>query len=235
MFTDDYFYPQKAKGILSLSGGLDSSTLLAEHSDVIKECVFFYYGSKQNDRELLSAKALAKYFKKPLHVIKVDEVFKGFKSALLKHSSEEVELGSYDDKEVSNAKVPFRNGIFASILVGLGESLDCNLILLGVHGGDHRLYPDCTLEFIQNLHQTVKSYSKKMAVCAPYSFIDKAEIAEKSLAFGVPLEMTYSCYLGGDKECGKCPTCIEKRNSLGIYYNDVLSKSDLESFLGEGS
>lgn len=222
---------QKFRGILSLSGGLDSSTLLAEHQNVIEKCVFFYYGSKQNDRELLSAKAIAKYFKKPLHVIKVDEVFKSFKSALLKHSKEEVELGSYDDKEVSNAAVPFRNGIFASMLVGLGESWGCNLILLGVHGGDHRLYPDCTPDFINSLHKAVNTYNKNMLVRAPYSYIDKSEIAEKSLCYDVPISMTYSCYLGGDTECGKCPTCIEKRDALGVYYQPSLSAAELEAYL----
>lgn len=206
------------KAIISLSGGLDSTTMLAEYQDVIKQCVFFKYGSKQNEREFKAVNEIAAYYRKPLKVLDISGGFASFKSALLAHSDEEVELGAYKDKEVSNAVVPYRNGIFASFLVGLAESLNLDTVMLGVHAGDHRLYPDCAPTFIQNLNSAVRAYSNSnIEIFTPLLYYTKADIAAKAIALEAPISLTYSCYLGGDTECGKCPTCIEKQEALGLW------------------
>lgn len=206
------------KGILSLSGGLDSSTLLSEYKDDIHLCVFFNYGSKQNDREVRAAKAIAEHYNKELVVINVSEAFKDFNSALLKTSKENVELGRYDSKDTCNAKVPFRNGIFLSFLVGLAESRGLNTIFLGVHAGDHRIYPDCTPPFIETFRVMVNEYSDfGLRVVAPFEFFDKHKIAQLAFKNSLPVGLTYSCYLGGEEHCGKCPTCIERSEALGLF------------------
>lgn len=205
------------KGILSLSGGLDSSTLLSEFKHEIAACVFFNYGSRQNDREIISAENIANHYSKPLYKIDVSQSFFHFKSALLKHSEEEVEKGRYSDKETCNALVPFRNGIFISYLVGLAESLGLDTIFLAVHAGDHRIYPDCTPSFIQRFDYLVNGYNPNISIEAPFINKSKQEIAQIALANNLPIEDTYSCYTGNMEPCGKCPTCIERIEALGLF------------------
>ena len=209
---------RKNNGIISLSGGLDSSTLLAQECENIQQCVFFDYGSKQNDREWYAARAIADYYEKPIMKIDATGLFASFKSALLTHSGEEIQEGEYDKLEVSNAKVPFRNGIFASVLVGLAESLNLNTIYLATHSGDHRLYPDCTPLFFFRLNEAVTTYSNnEIQIRTPFEALSKEEIGKKALDLRVPTEYTYSCYKGFVRHCGKCPTCIERRNALGLF------------------
>jgi len=128
-------------------------------------------------------------------------------------------LGRYDVKETCNAKVPFRNGIFASFLIGFAESKDLDTIFLGIHAGDHRIYPDCTPEFAAAFSNLVYAYNKGILVETPFLNYDKKAIANIALSKGVPVDLTYSCYIGEDKPCGKCPTCIERIEALGLFGN----------------
>lgn len=206
------------KGILSLSGGLDSSTILSCYEDEIHLCVFANYGSKQNDRERIAARAIADHYGKDLIELDLAASFANFKSALLAHSKEEIEDGAYADKEVSNAFVPFRNGIFASYMVGLAESFGLDTIFMGMHGGDHRLYPDCRPGFVDKFNALVKEYSEgKMQVFAPFLHYTKRQIADIAAVKRLPMHLTYSCYKGNVAHCGTCPTCIERRDALGLF------------------
>lgn len=210
------------KGLLCLSGGLDSATILAAHKDSIHTCVFINYGSKQNGRERKASQGVAGYYGKVWCELDMIQAFKSFKSALLLNSKEDIQKGSYSNIEVSNAKVPFRNGIFISMLAGLAESLGLNKIYIGVHSGDHRLYPDCTPEFIESMNRAIGVYSAHnesgvIEVVAPFVNISKAEIAQIAGLERLPVNLTYSCYNGGDLHCGECPTCIERREALGLF------------------
>lgn len=206
------------KAILSLSGGLDSSTLLSHCENEVRLCVFANYGSKQNDREYVAARAIADYYGKRLIKLDLSKSFANFKSALLAHSKEEIEDGAYGNKEVSNAFVPFRNGIFASYMVGLAETYEMDTILMGVHSGDHRLYPDCRPGFISKFDSLVKEYSGgRIQVLAPFLNYTKSQIADIAVVNRVPIQFTYSCYKGGMYHCGTCPTCIERAEALGLF------------------
>lgn len=210
------------RGVLCLSGGLDSATLLARHREAICLCVFFNYGSKQNKIEREFSALLAKEYGKEWLEVDARGVFAPFKSALLRHSDEEIELGEYDKKEVSNALVPFRNGIFASVLVGLAESRGCNCVYLGVHAGDHRLYPDCSPEFLNAFNTAVCIYSgKKIRVVAPFLYLTKEGVARFAAQAGLNVDLTYSCYLGGEKHCNECPTCLERKKALDIICKEA--------------
>lgn len=206
------------KAILSLSGGLDSSTLLSHYENEVQLCVFINYGSKQNDRERIAAQAVADYYGKRLLELDLSRSFVNFKSALLAFSREEIEDGAYGDKIVSNAFVPFRNGIFASYMVGLAETYKMDTILMGVHSGDHRLYPDCRPGFVSKFDALVKEYSEgSIQVLAPFLNYTKRQIADVAILNKVPVHLTYSCYKGGVFHCGKCPTCIERADALGLF------------------
>lgn len=223
---------EKDSAIICLSGGLDSATALAKYAESIKVCAFIHYGSKQNDREERASRNLAHHYGKQWIRIDAGRIFKDFDSALLLNSSRELPVGRYDDIEVCSAKVPFRNGIFISMLVGLAESFGLEEVIVGVHSGDHRLYPDCTPKFISAFNEAIGAYSgDEISVFAPFLAKSKKEIADIARDCGLPFDLTYSCYNGGELHCGECPTCIERREAIGeddptIYASNVILSAE---------
>lgn len=200
--------------LLCLSGGLDSSSLLFEYRDRIAMAVTFDYGSTQNQREQRSAKLVAEKAGIPWKLIDVKGVFSGFKSALLE-SPEAIPVGDYNAENMAATVVPFRNGIFLSILAGLAESLGCKYVALAAHSGDHNLYPDCRPEFADAMAQAIKlGTSNGVEFFKPYINITKHEIAERGIKAGLNPDWTYSCYKGGENPCNECSTCRERNESL---------------------
>ena len=132
--------------ILSLSGGLDSSSLLFEYKDEIMMAVSFTYGSNHNVMENKAAEFVARKAGIPWKLIDLTKAFMGFKSALLE-GAEAVPDSKYDVESISQLVVPFRNGIFLSILAGLADSIGAKRIALANHSGDHTIYKDCRPEF----------------------------------------------------------------------------------------
>lgn len=201
--------------ILSLSGGLDSSCLLFEFKDRIELAVSFKYPAKNNERELKSAVILAKQVGVPHKVIDLTSAFDGFKSALLNSSGDTPIVPD-------QAVVPFRNGIFLSILAGLAESSGCQYIALDNHyeEDDSNNYPDCTEEFSQAMGQAIElgTYGQ-VKFFRPYSNITKGELVLRGIKAGLDPNLTYSCYIGGVEQCGSCPTCLEREVALNYAYS----------------
>jgi 7-cyano-7-deazaguanine synthase len=107
--------------------------------------------------------------------------------------------------------VPFRNGIMLAIAAGLAESLEAQSVMLGNHAGDHAIYPDCRAGFVQAMSRAMElgTYARIQLV-TPFLTLTKAQIAERGKVLTVPYELTWSCYKGGEKHCGKCGTCVER-------------------------
>jgi len=110
--------------------------------------------------------------------------------------------------------VPGRNAFLLSLAAGVAMSEGGSVAAIGVHGRDYP-YPDCSPTFIRAMDEAVQhATSGHVRVYAPYLEYSKAEIVREALYLGVPLDVTWSCYVGGDKPCGKCPTCIERKRAL---------------------
>lgn len=200
--------------ILVYSGGLDSTTLLYEYKDRISLAVSFDYGSKHNAREIEYAKENCKRLGIKHLVIPLDFMGRYFKSDLLL-SGGDIPEGSYADENMHSTVVPFRNGIMLAIAAGLAESYDEDAILLANHSGDHAIYPDCRPEFIEGMAAAVKAGTYNgVKVLSPYCNMTKREIALRGKELGIDYSLTYSCYKGGGKHCGKCGTCIERKEAL---------------------
>lgn len=207
--------------ILSLSGGLDSSALLFEFKERIALAVSFKYPSNHNERELKRAGEVAKRACVDHHVVDLTGAFGGFKSALLSGASS-VPSAEYDKKSIAELVVPFRNGIFLSVLAGLAESKGCEFIALANHSGDHEIYPDCRHDFVTAMGYAIyKGTSNGVQLFCPYTNIDKGEIAYRGIKAGLQPEWTYSCYKGKKQPCGKCPTCIERQKALEYAYKKL--------------
>ena len=202
------------KALLIYSGGLDSTTLLYEYKDSIALAVTFDYGSKHNAREIAYAIENCKRLGIKHLVIPLGFIGQYFKSDLLL-SGGEIPEGNYAEENMKSTVVPFRNGIMLSVAAGLAESYGLDTVLLANHSGDHAIYPDCRPAFVEAMDAAVKAGTYEgIRVVSPYCDITKRDIALRGKAIGLDYSLTYSCYKGGEKHCGKCGTCTERKEAL---------------------
>lgn len=202
------------KAVLVYSGGLDSTTLLYEYRDSIALAVSFDYGSKHNAREIAYAAENCKRLGIKHLVIPLGFIGQYFKSDLLL-SGGEIPEGSYADDNMHSTVVPFRNGIMLAVAAGLAESYGLDTVMLANHSGDHAIYPDCRPEFVEAMDAAVQAGTYEgIRVVSPYCDITKRDIALRGKALGIDYSLTYSCYKGGEKHCGKCGTCVERKEAL---------------------
>lgn len=202
--------------IIVLSGGVDSVTMLYDYRDRIALAVSFDYGSNHNAREIPFARLHCERLGIPHLVIKLDFMSRYFSSSLLQ-GAEAIPEGNYADENMRSTVVPFRNGIMLSIAAGLAETHNLKYVMLANHGGDHTIYPDCRPEFVDAMSAAISAgtYSKT-EVLAPYTNITKADIARRGRLLGLDYSETWSCYKGGEKHCGKCGTCVERREAFAL-------------------
>lgn len=196
--------------LLVLSGGMDSTTLLYERADEIALAVSFDYGSNHNDQEIPFAKYHCEKLGIPHLTIPLKFMHDYFKSSLLE-GADAIPEGSYDSENMKSTVVPFRNGIMLSVAAGLAESRDLTKVMMANHFGDHAIYPDCREEFVKNMSAAIDA---GITIDAPYTNISKADIARKGKALGIDYSQTWSCYKGGKIHCGKCGTCLERKEAL---------------------
>jgi 7-cyano-7-deazaguanine synthase len=141
----------------------------------------------------------------------------------------EVPDGHYAEDTMKLTVVPNRNMIMLSIAAGIAVNNKYEFTAIGVHAGDHFVYPDCRPNFINAMRETItlatEGFSSwketkelllnhKDPISAPFINWSKADIAYQALKLGVPLHLTWSCYKGGDKHCGRCGTCVERLEAI---------------------
>ena len=200
--------------VIIVSGGMDSITLLYDHKDEIALGISFDYGSNHNAREIPYAKMHCERLGIRHITINLDFMHQYFKSSLLE-GADAIPEGHYADDNMKSTVVPFRNGIMLSIAIGIAESNNLDQVFIANHGGDHTIYPDCRPEFINAIDgaATAGTYNN-VRVVAPYTNITKGEIASIGKRLGIDYTETWSCYKGGEKHCGKCGTCMERKEAL---------------------
>ena len=200
--------------VLILSGGMDSVTLLYDYQERIALAVTFDYGSNHNAREIPFARLHCERLGIEHLVIPLAFMGQYFKSSLLS-GADAIPEGHYADDNMKSTVVPFRNGIMLSVAVGLAESRDLKYVMMANHGGDHTIYPDCTPAFVEAFNQTAQAGTFiGVQLLSPYTNITKAEIAARGKALGIDYAETWSCYKGGERHCGRCGTCVERREAL---------------------
>ena len=204
------------KALVVLSGGLDSSTALywakKQYEEV--EAITFYYGSKHNNIEYQYAKKQCEKLDIKLTRINLDFINEYFKSDLLQ-SGGDIPEGYYNEENMKSTVVPFRNGIMLAVAAGFAESNNCDALVLGNHSGDHAIYPDCRPEFIEGIKMAIyEGTEKHIEVVSPFCNMSKTDIVKLGSELGVDFSLTYSCYKGGEKHCGKCGTCTERKEAF---------------------
>ncbi len=200
--------------IIILSGGMDSVTMLYDYAESIAVALSFDYGSNHNRKEL----PMAAYHCERLgieHIIIPLEFIKQYFHSSLLSGAEAIPEGRYDDVTMRSTVVPFRNGIMLSVAAGMAEDRTLSRILMANHSGDHAIYPDCRPAFVDAMARAVREGTYNgVELFTPYTHWTKTDIAKRGKELGIDYSKTWSCYKGGDKHCGKCGTCQERREAL---------------------
>jgi 7-cyano-7-deazaguanine synthase len=206
-----------AEAIVLLSGGLDSSTVLAlakeRGYDVV--ALTFDYGQKHK-RELNSSRKMARHFKAKEHIIVPLSLGELLRSSLTRESMSIPENRTEEEisSGVPSTYVPSRNIIFLSIAASIAESRGAEAIFIATNSVDFSGYPDCTAEFMSAFQSTLDIGTKAgregrgIRVEAPILTKSKGDIVREAIRLKVPMEDTWSCYKGGVKACGKCDSCL---------------------------
>ena len=199
--------------IILTSGGLDSSTVagIAKSSGIKIFGLSFDYGQRHK-KELEAAKRIAKHFAfEDLKIIKIDLSLWGGSS--LTDSTKEIPNKGVDKNIIPNTYVPGRNTIFIAIALSYAEAINADLIGLGVNALDYSGYPDCRPDYIEqfqklaNLSNKRGRENKPIQLWTPLLNFNKEKIIEMAYKHNVPIEETWSCYLGGKTPCEKCDSC----------------------------
>ncbi len=215
------------KALVLFSGGLDSTVTLARAvNELGKENVIalsISYGQKHN-KEIEASNKVCDYYGVEHLYLDLAKIFEYSDCSLLKKNDKEIPKGDYQIQlDKANAVhdnlstyVPFRNGLFLSSAASIALSNGCDVIYYGAHSDDaQNAYPDCSKEFTEAINEAIYLGSgKKVKVVGPFVGLHKSDIVKVGMDLKVPFELTWSCYEGGDKACGVCGTCIDRKKAF---------------------
>ncbi len=213
------------KAVVLSSGGVDSTTCVAmavnELGSANVVTLSFKYGQR-HEKELESAQKIADFYGLAHYVYDLTSIFAYSDCSLLSSSKEKPEHMSYADQIARDGEgkvstyVPFRNGLMLSAAAALAQSLypeeECG-IWIGAHADDTagNAYADCSVAFNESMGRAISIGTYELVkLHAPLNRLNKAQVVAEGLKLGVPYDLTWSCYEGGEKACGKCATCIDR-------------------------
>lgn len=217
------------KAVVLSSGGVDSTTCLGiavnKYGKENVSTLSVFYGQK-HDKELECAKKVAEYYGVKHYEMDLSVIMQFSNCSLLKQSAKKIEHKSYVEQiKETNGKpvetyVPFRNGLFLSAVAALALSIYPNEeveIYCGMHADDAagNAYPDCSVNFNKAMKQAIYLGTGGLVhVVSPLVELNKAAVVKIGTELRVPYGLTWSCYEGHEKACGKCGTCIDRLNAF---------------------
>jgi 7-cyano-7-deazaguanine synthase len=203
------------RSLVILSGGLDSTVLCAQESVAGEVRALSVHYGQRHARELLAAERVAARLG-----IQHESVDLSSLRPLLSGSSQTddevaVPFGHYAADSMRQTIVPNRNMILLAVAVARALSTGCARVLYGAHAGDHAIYPDCRPDFLAALAAAVRVCDwRPVELEAPFIGLTKAQIVARGAELRAPLELTWSCYVGGERHCGRCGACVERREAF---------------------
>ena len=211
------------KALVLTSGGVDSTTALGlaiqKYGKENVIALSISYGQK-HDKEIQAAIAVSEYYGVEQLFLDLEKIFQYSNCSLLKQSTEEIPELSYAEQLKNthgetpvSTYVPFRNGLFLSSAASIALSKNFSVIYYGAHSDDAAgfAYPDCSPVFNNAMNEAIwEGSGHQLQIEAPFVNLTKADVVRIGLDLGVPYELTWSCYEGGNKPCGKCGTCIDR-------------------------
>ncbi|MFH1821518.1 MAG: 7-cyano-7-deazaguanine synthase QueC [Methanobacteriota archaeon] len=202
------------KAICLVSGGVDSATsaAIAKSEGYELYCLSFNYGQLAQ-RELESAKKIAKALgAKEHHIVGITFLRDLYGKGVTSLMDKKIPMpGKFEPSVI----VPFRNGIMLAIAAGYADSVKADAIFYGPQGDDAPFFPDCRKEFVSAMSKAIAiGTDSKLSVKNPLAKKSKADVIKLAVKLGVPVEQTWSCYLNGKVQCGRCESCNNRKNAF---------------------
>jgi len=201
-----------------LSGGMDSSTLAAslKHEGHEVSTIGVYYG-QSHDRELAFAERSAAMLEIPFTNVNLSSLQAVFAGSCLTDKNVALPEGRYDEESMKATVVPNRNMILLSVAIAKAISIKADAVAYAAHAGDHTIYPDCRESFADIMNRAAKECDwHKLDLVRPFITQTKEDIVVRAHEIEFNLANTWSCYAGGDVHCGRCGTCIERREAFHL-------------------
>lgn len=207
-----------SRGIILLSGGLDSLVSLGLGGYSVELALTFDYGQKSAKYEIDASKKICDFYNIKHKVIELDWLKNITHTALVA----DVDLpDKIDENSAKNVWVPNRNGLFLNIAGSFADGEDYDYILIGANKEEAGTFSDNTQTFVDRVNAEFEySTNKRPKVVAPLINYDKNDIVKLALKNNIPLNLVKSCYAGGEKHCGKCESCIRLKNALKFNHAD---------------
>lgn len=207
------------KTLVICSGGLDSVSLAHKVAaeQTLTGLVSFDYGQRHS-KELGFAAACAQRLGVPHQIVDIRDVGRQLSGSAL---TDDVAVpdGHYAEESMRITVVPNRNAIMLAIAFGVAAARQAEAVGTAVHGGDHFIYPDCRPDFIDAFqamqNQALDGYAN-VRLYAPFVHVSKADIVTEGARHATPFAQTWSCYKGGEMHCGRCGTCVERREAFDL-------------------
>lgn len=204
------------KTVIIHSGGMDSTVLLYQllnaGDDVL--ALSIDYGQRHK-KELECARSLCKDLGVEHRIADLTSLTPLLAGSSLTSPEIEVPEGHYAEDNMKATVVPNRNMILLSVATGWAISAGAESVSYAAHSGDHAIYPDCREEFAEGMNHVMGLADwQKVALDRPFVSLTKADIVKLGAELGVPFERTWSCYKGGELHCGRCGTCVERREAF---------------------
>jgi 7-cyano-7-deazaguanine synthase len=204
--------------ILIYSGGLDSTVLLYQLLDAKAEvaCLTIDYGQRHRV-ELECARKICNSLKLEHKTVDLRSITGLLGGSSLTDASIEVPEGHYEEMTMKATVVPNRNMIMLSLATGWAISRKADSVAYAAHCGDHAIYPDCREVFVEAMNNVIALADwHKLSLYCPFQKMNKRDIVIRGMELGVPFKDTWSCYQGKEKHCGRCGTCIERREAFHL-------------------
>ncbi len=205
-----------SRTVLIHSGGIDSTVLLAHllHQGREVHALSVDYGQRHR-REIDAAREICIHYKVPHRVADLRALAPLFGSNALTDDKIAVPEGHYEELSMKATVVPNRNMLLIAVAAAWAMSLKAKSVAYGAHGGDHAIYPDCRPAFADALDQAIRLADwHEVSLERPFVGMDKTAIVKRGAELGVPFALTWSCYVGGAKHCGRCGTCVERKEAF---------------------
>lgn len=206
------------KAVVLFSGGLDSTVLvhhlLQEKADL--KLLSIDYGQRHH-KEIISSTQIAESLGIPHFVLSLPSLGQLLGGSALTDQEISLPEGHYAEESMKATVVPNRNMILLSLAAGHAISLKYDTVAYAAHAGDHTIYPDCRPEFADSMaHALTLADWSSINLLRPFVHWSKADLVRHGKKIGVPFEKTWSCYAGGDVHCGKCGTCVERKEAFEL-------------------
>ena len=206
------------KAVVLFSGGLDSTVLVQQliHDQASVRLLSINYGQRHK-KELSHSARIATSMNLPHRILDLPDLAELLSGSSLTDSSVELPEGHYAEESMKSTVVPNRNMILLAMAAGYALSIDFDTVAYAAHAGDHTIYPDCRPVFADAMQNALQLADwKDLRLHRPFVNLTKAELVRIGAKLGAPLHLTWSCYAGDESHCGKCGTCVERKEAFEV-------------------